>query len=361
MFPRALYQQPVLVRLMVGLALLILPAIAWVDYQLGYRFAAAIEAIAAITLLCLIPLIQLLGVKRAARLILLIMFVLAALGSVEKLGSTPNFAWFAIMPFLYIAVGGLGLGTLLTVAHFVFIIACYLLFGSEVVAAIDTGTWIQLGLAYFTAAGLAAGYEYTQRQLRLKLRALADHDPLTGLLNRRGMEKRLHELTGFLRRHEIAVTLALLDIDHFKRVNDEFGHDVGDAALSEIGRELKRLFRESDYIARWGGEEFLVALTHTNLAEAATVLERLRSEVSGLESLSVPSLTLSMGAAEWQPNVDLSIALKQADVALYEAKQTGRNKLVLTLAEGKPEDKSSWSFIPERDLPADHRLGHTSS
>jgi diguanylate cyclase (GGDEF)-like protein len=160
------------------------------------------------------------------------------------------------------------------------------------------------------------------------LRALADHDPLTGLLNRRGMEERLRELSGFLERHEVVVTLALLDVDHFKRVNDEHGHDVGDAVLGEISRELQRVFRDSDYLARWGGEEFLVALTHTDLRQATSVLERLRAEIHGVSVFSVPSITLSMGAAEWRPGKDLNAALKQADVALYEAKKKGRNKLV---------------------------------
>lgn len=323
-----MFNQPAIVRLMLGIALLVLPVVAVVDYLQGYRFAAAVEFAAAATLFGLIFLIRPLGIHRTVRMALLAAFALGVLGSVEKLGSMPNFAWLTVMPFLYIAFGGLGLGMVLTVSHALFIAGCYLMYARPVVAAIDTGAWIQVGLAYATAAGLAISYEHSQRGLRHQLRLLADHDPLTGLLNRRGMEERLRELGSFLKRHDVVVTLALLDVDHFKRVNDDHGHDVGDTVLGEIGCELKRVFRDSDYLARWGGEEFLVALTHTDLNQATAVLERLRAEIHGVSVFSVPSITLSMGASEWRPGTDLNSALKQADVALYEAKKKGRNKLV---------------------------------
>lgn len=331
--PSQILNQPTLIRLMIGVALLVLPAVAWVDYQQGYYFAFVVEVTAAVTLFSMIFLIRPLGTENATRVTLLVMFALALIGSFEKLDSAPNFAWFTIMPFLYISVGGLRLGLTLTIGHFLFIAGCYLTFANPVVHALTAGTWIQVGLAYCTAAGLAVSYEHVQRKLRLRLRALADQDSLTGLLNRRGMERRLDELSSLLRRKEMVVTLALLDIDHFKQVNDEYGHDVGDTVLRELSEKLSQVFRDSDYLARWGGEEFLVALTDTDVDSASSVLERLRREIAGLKELSVPSLTLSMGAAEWRPELDLAAALKQADVALYEAKKTGRNKLVAVAAE----------------------------
>ncbi len=320
--------QPTLVRLMIAIGLLVLPVIAWVDFQKGFIFAATVELAAAAALLGMIFLIRPLGVQRSTRVILVVMAILAILSSVEKLESTPNFAWFTIMPFLYISVGGLRLGVFLTVVHFLFIVTFYLAFARGVVESLESGTWLQVGLAYLTAAGLAISYEQVQRQLRNRLHALADHDPLTGLLNRRGMGKRLRELDGFLRRHQVPVTLALLDIDHFKKVNDEHGHDVGDRVLQELSAELRRIFRSSDYIARWGGEEFLVALTNSNLAASTAVLERLRCEIAASSAFSVSPITLSMGATEWTADLDLASALKRADRALYGAKGRGRNALV---------------------------------
>lgn len=323
-----LLKQPTLVRLMIGIALLILPGVAWVDYRHGHMFSVVVELLAALSLLVMVFLARRLGTQRSIQITLVLMFLLAVLGSVEKLESTPNFAWFTVMPFLYISIGGLRLGGILSLSHFLIIAALYLSFALDTAAALDTGTWLQVCLAYLTAAGLAVSYEYGQRQLRNRLHALADHDALTGLLNRRGMEKRLSELESFLHRNQVPVTLALLDIDHFKQVNDAHGHDVGDAVLRELASELKRVFRTSDYIARWGGEEFLIALTNTHLEAGTAVLERLRTEIAGSSAFSVPAITLSMGAAQWQAGIDLNTALKQADQALYGAKDQGRNQLV---------------------------------
>ncbi len=339
--PDALMKQPTLVRLMTGIALAVLPGVAWVDYQQGYLYSMAVELFAAATLIAMVFLIDRLGVQRSIRITLILMFLLAVLGSIEKLESVPNFAWFTVMPFLYISVGGLRLGGILTISHFLVIALFYLSFASDAAAAMAPGTWIQIGLAYLTAAGLAISYEYVQRQLRRRLHALADHDALTGLLNRRGMEKRLNELESFLVRHKVPVTLALLDIDHFKRVNDAHGHDVGDTVLQELARELERIFRASDYIARWGGEEFLVALTNTHLEDATAVLERLRAEIAGSSAFSVPSLTLSLGAAQWHAEIGLAGTLKQADIALYGAKDQGRNALVPATEKEAPS--AAWS------------------
>jgi len=230
------------------------------------------------------------------------------------------------MPFLYISVGGIRFGRSLALGHYAFIAYGYWYLAESLHGSLDD--WIQFSLAYATAVALAYSYDHVQRDLRARLETLAEEDALTGLLNRRGMERRLRELADFLSRHKVVVTLALLDVDHFKKVNDEYGHDVGDQVLQELGGELKRVFRSSDYLARWGGEEFLVALTRTELAEAMPVLDRMRSQVADAQALCVPSLSISTGAVEWRPGMELSVALKQADRALYEAKNGGRNKVI---------------------------------
>lgn len=324
--PTPTQKQLALIRLMATIAIVVLPVVSWVDYRQGYGLSALTELLAAVTLLSLVFTVRLLGTRRAARISLIVVFALAALGSIEKLDSTPNFAWFTVMPFLYISLGGLRLGGLLAGAHFGFILLCYLTVGRDVVTELGAGPLLQVALAYLTAAGLAFSYEQVQRRLRKQLRSLAEHDPLTGLLNRRGMEKRLLELTEFLRRHDVVVTLALLDIDHFKLVNDRHGHDAGDRMLKQLGQALRRVFRSSDYLSRWGGDEFLVALTRTGMDDARPVLERLRSEIAVMPDL--PEVSLSIGATEWRPGMALDAALKQADVALYEAKKRGRNVLV---------------------------------
>jgi diguanylate cyclase (GGDEF)-like protein len=179
-----------------------------------------------------------------------------------------------------------------------------------------------------------------------QLEILATQDALTGCLNRRALFEEFETLWRDAQQQDKPLACLMVDNDHFKSVNDEHGHDVGDRVLKELAREMRSVFRESDYIARWGGEEFLVALTSTNIAAATKVLERLRAQIAESSEFSIPSLTLSMGAAEWNAGVDLASALKQADVALYGAKGKGRNALVQAIeADGNH---------PESELPARH-------
>jgi diguanylate cyclase (GGDEF)-like protein len=324
--PLEVIKKPTFVRLMLGVVLLILPLLAWVDYQQGYVIAAVIDSLAVVALLGLILTVDRLGVRQVARLALLVAFVLAAIGSVDKLGSTPNLVWFPVMPVLYVFLGGLRLGCVLTVCHYFFISVSYF-FIPSVNGSLETSTWLQVSLAYWTASVLAFSYEYVQQQLNDRLRAMAERDRLTGLLNRRGMETRLEELAAFLERNDVVVTLALLDIDHFKDVNDRHGHDVGDSVLADTGRQLSGAFRRSDYVARWGGEEFLVVLTRTDLEQATPVLDGLRQSFAQTRSLPQTTITMSIGATEWVPGETLEAALKRADTALYQAKQQGRNRI----------------------------------
>jgi diguanylate cyclase (GGDEF)-like protein len=321
-----------MILLMFGLALGVLPFVAWMDYRDGLYMSAMVEIVAAVTLFSLGLLAARMGFERARRVTLLVMFALVALGSIEKLGSTANFAWFTVMPFLYISIGGMRFGGALALGHYIFVALSSWYLQQQLDGGMDA--WIQISVAYLTASCLALSYEHVQRQLRRRLRTMAEHDVLTGLLNRRGMERRLKELSSFLTRHNMVVTMALLDVDHFKRVNDEHGHDVGDRVLKELSAELGRVFRKSDYLARWGGEEFLVALTRTDLHQAVAVLDRLRAEVADTEALSV-NVSLSIGVAEWRPGMPLGAALKQADLALYEAKNGGRNKVMAAGSTGR--------------------------
>jgi diguanylate cyclase (GGDEF)-like protein len=121
----------------------------------------------------------------------------------------------------------------------------------------------------------------------------------------------------------------MLDIDHFKRVNDTHGHDVGDQALVTIAEVLKNGIRSMDILARWGGEEFLVLLPETDLAGATLIAERIRQQVSQIKLPKIPEgLTISIGLCEAKPDMALKTATSLADQALYQAKENGRNRVV---------------------------------
>ena len=170
---------------------------------------------------------------------------------------------------------------------------------------------------------------------RNKLRVAALRDPLTGLTNRRGGDKALRDSLS----SGEPVVLLLLDIDHFKLVNDTHGHAAGDIVLRQVATTLERRSRRGDVVVRHGGEEFFVLITGADPQLAATIGERYRAAIEGLVlsgSAGVGGVTVSIGVAVWTaaeegaPSPERMLAV--ADAGLYEAKRNGRNRVVTTEA-----------------------------
>lgn len=174
-----------------------------------------------------------------------------------------------------------------------------------------------------------------QKMLRARNQALmvaSTQDPLTDLPNRRSMLDRLHAEVALAARHLAPFSLAALDIDGFKKVNDTFGHGVGDLVLASIAGSLSRGMRAYDVCARWGGEEFLVLLPETPGPRAQDLADRLRRTVEGREHAGVPTglrPTVSAGVAEHRLDGQLAETILRADRALYAAKRAGRNRVAL--------------------------------
>jgi diguanylate cyclase (GGDEF)-like protein len=168
-------------------------------------------------------------------------------------------------------------------------------------------------------------------RLLAELRWRSRHDGLTGLLNRRSMEELLAAQLQRSRRSAEPFAVLMLDMDHFKAINDRLGHAVGDLALKHAATELAAALRKVDRLGRFGGEEFVALLPGITLAEAQAVAERLRAQIAALP-LAHPGgsvvLSVSIGLAAWQgEDEDLSRLLVRADQALYRAKQGGRDRV----------------------------------
>ena len=187
-----------------------------------------------------------------------------------------------------------------------------------------------LVLAALLVVGLVL-HVLQQRRLREQLRTLAERDELTGLPNRRSVLATAQALYGnaLLRS---PVCLALLDIDHFKRVNDRYGHEVGDSALKTFARACSAALRTGDCIGRVGGEEFLLLLPGMPPEGAVHAFERIRRSLRESPVAGMPEserLSFSMGCVALEPSGDLTEAIRRADVALYRAKSEGRDRLAL--------------------------------
>ena len=162
------------------------------------------------------------------------------------------------------------------------------------------------------------------------LSALSRIDSLTGLLNHGSWKDLLHLKFHKCQQQQSHATIALIDIDHFKQINDTHGHIVGDAVLRQLSLELRRNLRENDLAGRYGGDEFCVILPQMSMEQAAQVMERMRETFSNYRNPQIPELrvSLSIGLADFQPVfTDAAMWLNAADRALYAAKDTGRNRV----------------------------------
>lgn len=168
-----------------------------------------------------------------------------------------------------------------------------------------------------------------QERLRRDLEQAALRDPLTGLWNRRHMMHQLELSLSGKRAQDNDFCLILLDVDHFKLVNDNYGHQTGDQVLVALARLLVSRLRESDTLCRWGGEEFLLLLPATRLDSALRLADSLRHTVAEVEAGgALPAITISQGVVQHQPTESLHGLVSRVDAALYRAKGAGRNVVV---------------------------------
>ena len=161
-----------------------------------------------------------------------------------------------------------------------------------------------------------------------KLEELVSKDPLTHLYNRRAFMSLLDKELARAKRHGSTITLAILDIDHFKKVNDTFGHNVGDEVLCRFANELIENMRTEDLICRWGGEEFVILLWEATADGTFSRMDQIREKISQIDFDTVGRITFSTGMVTMKEGEEFKDWLRRADEALYKAKETGRNKIV---------------------------------
>jgi two-component system cell cycle response regulator len=191
-------------------------------------------------------------------------------------------------------------------------------------------------LARVQAAARVKRLQDELRQRNEDLDRISRTDALTGLRNRRHVEEYLAKLTSLARRNVEPIAVLVIDIDHFKSVNDTHGHDAGDAVLREVASRMLDSVRLEDLVGRWGGEEFLVVLPNTADQGAAELAERLRQVVADtpcrLADGDAVQVTISVGCAASLID-DAGRLVRSADTAMYEAKQTGRNRVVVAASD----------------------------
>ena len=202
----------------------------------------------------------------------------------------------------------------------------------------DEGPFLQQERALIDGIASSLGQGIAQIEAKEKIKHQATHDELTGLYNRKLIEQIIGKEITRASRYSRSFSLFMLDLDHFKDVNDQYGHQVGDLVLQQAAATIEEHVREVDHVGRYGGEEFLVTLPETTPAEAMHMAQRL---VDAIAALTIPlsdgrvlSLTVSIGVAAFPDNAQSTQELiKAADMAMYKAKRDGRNRVACYFAE----------------------------
>lgn len=200
------------------------------------------------------------------------------------------------------------------------------------------------------AAGLSMTLQLTVKQ-ELKLRKLANNDSLTNLYNRRYTQNALKQQTALANREHSPLSIALGDIDFFKKVNDQLGHDQGDLVLIGVAKLLKGSMRSSDIVCRWGGEEFLIVMPSTQIDSAFEKIEKVRKQINQTillnQTTNKASVSMSFGLVEYDCELGLESTLKLADNALYQSKASGRNQTTIA----KVPNNQYQTLEPSPNLP----------
>lgn len=184
----------------------------------------------------------------------------------------------------------------------------------------------------------------SQTQLRAELVKRAETDPLTQLGNRAAFDHRLVREVEVAERSTAPLSIAVVDVDHFKQINDRLGHPVGDAALVEVARRIRGALREGDLLCRLGGEEFAAVLPNADSSAAFDIAERLRDSVADTPIAGIGAITVSVGVATLAGDMTSSDLVHRADAAMYRAKIDGRN--VTRMAPADPPAADEVSCIP---------------
>lgn len=308
------------------------------QYTVGYIDATS----ALIAIYALLKLRDKKTLSLAIRISSLNLFVFFLLFLYFNQNEDNGLVWLIFLPIFIIPLNGHKKGLIISLIFYA--IAFYIAYNG--IGVWQEGLWNTHSFIRFVASSLLLVYityitelaiyrnniqlqekeEQNKRYLE-KLEDLAQKDYLTKIYNRRHIHELLEKELHKSRRYNTTVSVAILDIDYFKRINDTYGHQCGDDVLIEFTSIIQKELRKSDIFGRWGGEEFVIIFPHTFIEDAKEKCEQLRLKITQTNFFNVGVITCSIGVAEYDKNSTLDHFISQADEALYKAKEAGRNQV----------------------------------
>ena len=215
-----------------------------------------------------------------------------------------------------------------------FLVYSYLRLGLDGTHGLDAAHFIAAGVYLAIEIALCSIFAYYFNRYkrgeyvaRAELQRIYDTDPLTKIGNRVKLENEASKWIAYCTRHGLEISLMLIDVDNLKRVNDKYGHLLGDTVLCEIAGIMRAQLRESDVCIRWGGDEFVLLLPHTSIEEAKTLAERIRTSIQEHKFSNDAAVTCSFGIASMRENLSLAELIHRADRSMYQAKKKGKDNI----------------------------------
>lgn len=271
--------------------------------------------------------------------------LIAVISNIDQADVVKNLYWLVIVaPAAFYLTGRRG-GALISSVVLIASWAVHFYYLQDPTSQLGRSSMIDFSGVYLAIAAISFLYAHAQ-SMNIKrivhysqdlafandeLKVAALTDTLTASYNRKFLDELLHELTSNPKRRDTTFSLIMIDIDHFKNVNDKHGHQVGDDILSAVTKGLQSQLRDNDILGRWGGEEFILISQGLDAEKAMKLAERLRKYIEGFEFPYGLNITCSFGVVEYGQHHDKTELVKLADSALYEAKKAGRNRCVLSV------------------------------
>lgn len=302
-------------------------ALTFVDFMSLHPIAGAADISAALLLA-----INLIYLKNSANVTLASVagftIVLALTLMAFFTAGAPMLFWIYMFPWLAFFLFGLRTGM---IVNFILALGIVLLLNRLVIdGASLSNVRIDIVASYLMLTAIAFAYENSKLKLERKLRLASATDELTGALNRRRFAELTEREMDRSDRYGTPFSVIMLDMDHFKNINDEYGHRVGDRVLQEVVNMITRRIRKSDDLIRYGGEEFMILAPMTNIYQAQELAECIRASVAEHTIPVVGKISVSAGVAGYRELDDVDTLVNRADAAMYRAKRMGRNRVEIS-------------------------------
>lgn len=301
-------------------------------------YVAILDLASAIAcLFALYILLQKKNIELASTILISNIFILTLLFIIDQKHHDYAVFYSAIFPILAIYLKGAKTGLLYSVVYYTGILIVFYR-GIDALEAVPFTmvSFINIAFVLLILIFLIVYYENSRsKALELlsisnkKLEVLSTIDELTNLYNRRYMDKKMLETIEYSERYGVKFSLVILDIDDFKKINDNFGHDIGDQVLKEVASILLSNIRKTDFVGRWGGEEFIIIYSNTTAENALKMSEKIRIALKENIFSVNEEVTVSIGISEYDHGWEHRSLFKKADDALYKAKNSGKNCSVI--------------------------------